>query len=349
MFKKFTNITLVTVVAGITLLSLLIAFWLEGASVKVTFIASILVSVLVALSTGYLVQKGIYNRISTINADLEKSLKSKINAKTSSNNQEYLLFELERSVQRLIREKSSEIDNLKKLEIYRKEFLGNVAHELRSPIFNVQGYIYTLLEGAMDDKDVNERFLKKAANNIDHLSSLVQDLVTINMIESGEMELEYSDFNLKDLTKEVIELLDLQAKTRDITLNMKSNSDNGLYVHADREKIRQVLVNLIGNSIKYGKQHGSTTINLQDLHQHISIEISDNGLGISDEHLPRLFERFYRVDKSRSRSQTGTGLGLSIVKHFIEAHKHTILVSSILDVGSIFSFTLDKSSMNGEG
>jgi two-component system phosphate regulon sensor histidine kinase PhoR len=251
--------------------------------------------------------------------------------------------ELERSVRRLINEKTSEIDSLKDLERYRKEFLGNVAHELRSPIFNIQGYIYTLIEGAMLDEEVNMKFLQKAARNIDHISSLVEDLVTISMIESGEIHLEFSDFNIKDLVKEVIEFLDLSAKGRNITLSLKDNTEGEPYVHADKQKIKQVLINLIGNSIKYGREQGATTINIRDQHQQVGIEISDNGEGISEEHISRIFERFYRVDKSRSRSQSGTGLGLSIVKHFIEAHKQKIIASSIPDIGSIFSFTLEKS------
>lgn len=272
--------------------------------------------------------------------EIEKSLKKKTGESLVIERDE--LDTLEKSVKRLINEKTSEIDNLKELERYRKEFLGNVAHELRSPIFNIQGYVYTLLEGAMKDEEVNMKFLEKAAKNIDHISSLVEDLVTISMIESGEVQLEYSDINIKELVKEVIDFLDLPARGRKITLQMKCDTENELYVVADKQKIKQVLINLIGNSIKYGKDNGTTTISLQDLSQNVSIEISDNGEGMAEEHLPRIFERFYRVDKSRSRSQSGTGLGLSIVKHFIEAHKQKILVSSIPNVGSIFSFSLEK-------
>ena len=289
----------------------------------------------------YLVRQHYLNKIKLITGEIDKSLKKRIGEALIS--EQYDLDGLERSVKRLINEKTSEIDNLKELERFRKEFLGNVAHELRSPIFNIQGYVYTLLEGAMTDEEVNMKFLQKAARNIDHISSLVEDLVTISMIESGEVQIEYSSFNIKELVKEVIEFLDLPARGRNIHLHMKTNTENDLYVNADRQKIKQVLINLIGNSIKYGRDNGSTTISLEDLHQQVSIEVSDNGEGISPEHLPRIFERFYREDKSRSRSQSGTGLGLSIVKHFIEAHKQKIIVSSVPGIGSIFSFTLDKS------
>jgi two-component system phosphate regulon sensor histidine kinase PhoR len=194
----------------------------------------------------------------------------------------------------------------------------------------------------MNDEEVNVKFLQKAARNIDHISSLVEDLVTISMIESGEVHIEYSSFNIKDLVKEVIDFLDLPAKGRNITLQMKCLAEHELYVNADRQKIKQVLINLLGNSIKYGRENGNTSITIEDLHAQVSIEVSDNGEGIAEEHLHRIFERFYRVDKSRSRSQSGTGLGLSIVKHFIEAHKQKIIVSSVPGIGSIFSFTLDK-------
>ena len=300
-------------------------------------VAGIIMGVIAAY---YFVRRYYLEKIKLITGEIEKSLKKRTGESMLS--EQYDFDGLERSVKRLINEKTSEIDNLKELERFRKEFLGNVAHELRSPIFNIQGYVYTLLEGAMNDEEVNVKFLQKAARNIDHISSLVEDLVTISMIESGEVHIEYADFNIKELVKEVIEFLDLPARGKNITLQMKCNTENDLYVHADRQKIKQVLINLIGNSIKYGRDNGTTTIHLEDMNLQVSIEISDNGEGIAEEHLPRIFERFYRVDKSRSRSQSGTGLGLSIVKHFIEAHKQKIIVSSVPTVGSIFSFTLDK-------
>ncbi len=347
MLELFRRINAPILAAAFSLLVLIISTGLLAVFGQPIQMALLSGSVAGAISFGagyFVLHKFVFLRIAQINDEIDQIIKRKLNGNTEHGRSE--LISLERGVKRLIKEKTNEIDSLRQLEQYRKEFLGNVAHELRSPIFNVQGYVYTLLEGAVTDEEVNVRFLKKAATNIDHLSSLVEDLVTINMIESGELHIDLQNFNLKELVREVIELLDLPAKNRNIHLQLKSNTENGIYVYADRQRIRQVLVNLITNSIKYGKDYGHTTISLQDMHHLIAIEVSDNGEGIAEEHLTRIFERFYRIDKSRARTHTSTGLGLSIVKHFIEAHKQKILVSSIEEVGSIFSFTLEKAKTN---
>ena len=342
---KQTNAFIISLlIGGVSIPMAALIIYAFGLPFVMTFIAAISIILVMTVLIYFILQYFVFSKIIVLNDELESNIKKKriisVNGESIINNDP--IFEIGRSVKRLLKEATNEIDNLKKLEEYRKEFLGNVAHELRSPIFTVQGYVYTLLEGAIDDPEVNMKFLEKAANQIDHLSSLVEDLVTINMIESGQLHVEYTEFNIKDLVREVIELLDMQARKREIVLSMKSNTDNGLYVSADRQKIRQVLINLINNSIKYGTDGGYTTISLQDMHQFVSIEVSDNGEGIDEEHLPRIFERFYRIDKSRARAKVSTGLGLSIVKHFLEAHKQKIIASSILGVGSIFSFTLEK-------
>ena len=239
--------------------------------------------------------------------------------------------------------KEEEIDHLKQLEIYRKEFLGNVSHELKTPIFNVQGYIHTLIDGGIEDQDVNMLYLQKAAKSLDRLISIVDDLESISKLEAGKMIIEQRTFDICDLSKEVIDSLELQAKEKGMKLSVKDNSEKPFYVFADKERIRQVLVNLFVNSIKYGKSNGYTEINFIDNSEIILTEITDNGIGISKEHLPRLFERFYRVDKSRSRDEGGTGLGLAIVKHIIEAHNQKINVKSDIGLGTTFSFTLAKS------
>lgn len=283
----------------------------------------------------------VYAKVRQINKILHNALRHDHSRGSRGNSLDRLSFVM----QRLIREKTSEIDNLKELERLRKEFLGNVAHELRSPLFNIQGYIHTLLEGAMEDEEVSKRFLDKAAKNVDHLSALVEDLVTISKIEAGELKMEFTNFNIIELVQEVIEILDLSAKQKNITLQPKYTVESPCMVNADRAKIRQVLINLVGNSIKYGRENGRTNINVLDMKGDVTIEVADNGEGIAEEHLSRIFERFYRVDKSRARNQRGTGLGLAIAKHFIEAHKQKILVSSHEGVGSIFSFNLTKTKL----
>jgi two-component system phosphate regulon sensor histidine kinase PhoR len=230
---------------------------------------------------------------------------------------------------------------------FRKEFLGNVSHELKTPIFNIQGYIHTLLDGAIDDQDVNKSFLGKAARSADRLSDLVADLLEISQLESGELMMEPERFDINALVKDVYEQFEVKAKDRGISLLIKDGCNSPFYVFADRYRIRQVLVNLFINSIKYGNEFGTTTAAYYDMDENILIEVADNGNGISQEHLPRIFERFYRVDKSRAREAGlgGTGLGLAIVKHIIEAHQQTVNVRSTEGKGTTFGFTLQKASL----
>jgi len=238
-------------------------------------------------------------------------------------------------------ENRKEVDELKRQENYRREFLGNVSHELKTPIQNIQGYIHTLLDGALDDKKVNELFLSKAAKSADRLVELVNDLTSISTIESGQ-ELDLQSVDLLRLSNEVLEIVENHAKEKNITIKFKRQNPKGVLVVADEAKVRQVLVNLIINAIKYGKEGGKISIGFFDMDKNILTEISDDGMGIAEEHLPRLFERFYRTDKGRSRDQGGSGLGLAIVKHIIEGHKQTINIRSTVGVGSTFGFTLKK-------
>lgn len=236
-----------------------------------------------------------------------------------------------------------EIDQLKKAEVYRKEFLGNVSHELKTPIFSVQGYVHTLIDGGIEDHDVNMLYLQKASKGIDRLISMVDDLESISKLEAGELPVEFRIFDIYDLSRDVIDSLELLTKDKQIKLYINDAAVRPAYVNADKDLIRQVLVNLIVNSVKYGKKGGNTGIHIADLGDEYSIEVNDDGIGIEKYHLPRLFERFYRVDKSRSREEGGTGLGLAIVKHIIEAHQQNIHVESEPGKGTTFSFTLKKS------
>lgn len=238
--------------------------------------------------------------------------------------------------------KEEEIQQLKKMEQFRKEYIGNVSHELKTPIFNVQGYITTLLDGGLYDNEINYHYLKRADVNIERLANIVDELETISTHESGKLELEWSTFDILKLTKETFEMVEMHADAKDITLSIKDGFNKPIFVYADRDKIQHILLNLLTNSIKYGKKNGKTSVGYYHMDENLLIEVSDNGIGINEKHLPRLFERFYRVDKSRSRDAGGTGLGLSIVKHIIEAHRQTINVRSSPNIGSTFGFTLKR-------
>lgn len=241
-------------------------------------------------------------------------------------------------------DKKREIDDLKKMEAYRREFLGNVSHELKTPVFNIQGYVLTLLDGGLEDPGINREYLMRTEQSINRMISIIEDLETISKLESGEVRLKYSHFDLVDLACDVMEHLDMEAGKKNIDLVFGSSYESPVMVYADRKSIHQVLVNLVVNAIKYGSKNGSIKLSFFDMDENILTEVTDTGIGITREELPRIFERFYRGEKSRSRSQGGggSGLGLAIVKHIIEAHNQTINVRSTPGVGSTFAFTLKK-------
>jgi len=236
-------------------------------------------------------------------------------------------------------QKEEEIIKMKENENYRREFIGNVSHELKTPIFNIQGYIQTLLDGGLEDKEVNMKFLKRANVSVDRMINIVEDLEVISRLETDDNELELENFNIVHVINEVFDQMELKAGQMKIKLELKNESNSPL-VYADKNKIQQVFMNLISNSIKYGKESGTTSVRLFDMTDKTLIEVADDGIGIDEDSLNRLFERFYRVDKNRSREIGGTGLGLAIVKHIIEAHQQTINVRSTVDLGSTFSFIL---------
>ena len=240
-------------------------------------------------------------------------------------------------------DRTKEIEELKKLAVYRREFIGNVSHELKTPIFNIQGYVLTLLDGGLEDPNINREYLLRTEKSINRMIAIVEDLEAISQLESGEMKLNLKKVDIVTLAREVIDFLEIKARKKNFRMYLAEAYEKPVYVLADKEKIRQVLINLIDNSIKYGsKETGKTKISFFDMDENILVEVTDNGIGISQQDLPRIFERFYRTDKGRSREQGGTGLGLAIVKHIIEAHQQTINVRSSLDVGTTFGFTLKK-------
>lgn len=303
----------------------------------------LLVAVSASFLLYYVVDVYLRNRIKLVykiihQFKLSKNLKESIGDSVGDDP----LSEMETQVKDWVSDKSKEIEDLKKLEQFRKEFLANLSHELKTPIFNIQGYVHTLLDGAMDEPEVMKHFLERTAKSIDRLNNLVDDLDEISKIERGEVAMIKEIFDITQLVKEVFESMELKAVKQGISLSVKKGFEKPFFVHADKEKIRQVITNLIDNSIKYGTLNGETTASYYDMDDNVLIEITDNGIGISEEHLPRLFERFYRIDKHRSREQGGTGLGLAIVKHIIEAHEQTINVRSTVGVGTTFAFTLQK-------
>jgi len=241
-------------------------------------------------------------------------------------------------------ERRSEINILKDQENYRREFLGNISHELKTPLFTIQGYILTLVDGgALKDKKVREKYLRRAAKGVDRIISIVKDLDLITQFESGIKTVDKSDFNIFDLVDNVFDLLEFESEKNNISLKLENKKNSLIYVNADQERILQVLTNLIVNSIKYGSDNGYTKVIVEDFNKEkVIVRIIDNGEGIEKEHIPRLFERFYRIDKNRSRKKGGSGLGLSIVKHIIEAHNEQIFVKSEIREGTEFSFTLSK-------
>ncbi len=283
----------------------------------------------------------IYRKIKLIYKTIRET---KVSANEDSKNIDLsnnLVTEVEETVAVWAEEKREEIAVLKKMETYRRNFLGDISHELRTPIFNIQGYIHTLLEGGLYDEKINKNFLNRAANNVERLDTIVKDLEEISRLESGVLDLDIQPFSIRKLSLEVFEDLEIMASEMNINLSIKDNEED-FNVKADREKVRRVLMNLITNSIKYGNENGGTKLSFYDMENYILIEVADNGIGIEEDKLKRVFERFYRADKSRSRKQGGSGLGLSIVKHIIEAHQQTINLRSTYGLGSTFGFTLEK-------
>lgn len=286
------------------------------------------------------IEKFIYRRIKSIYDDVSLLESSSLASRTITTDMTTLTQEIEKFAQ----DKKIEIDTLKIREEYRKDFLGNVSHELKTPLFTVQGYLETLLDGALDDKSVRKKYLQRANKAVERLIYIVKDLDLITKLEAGELTVEEEIFDIIDLIKTNFELLEMKAAKKKIALIFDMEYEEPIYVRADAEKIGQVITNLLVNSIKYGQENGTTEVSVENLIQNkVIVRVTDNGEGIPEQHIPRLFERFYRVDQSRNRKEGGSGLGLAIVKHIIEAHEERIYVESVEGVGSEFSFTLEKS------
>jgi len=285
------------------------------------------------------VERFIYKRVKNIYNEVRLLDVNDLDKKTITSDMETLSKE----VKKFAENKRLEIEMLQIREEYRREFLGNVSHELKTPLFTVQGYILTLLEGAINDKSIRKKYLDRANKGVERLIDVVKDLDMISKLESGGMNLVMEDFNIVELIQNVFDLLEMKAKKRNIILAFNKAYQTPLLVNADLNRIEQVLINLIENSIKYGKTQGKTIVSIQnyDIDSFI-VKIQDDGEGVNEANKSRLFERFFRVDQSRSREQGGSGLGLSIVKHITEAHQQRVFVESEYGIGSTFSFTLKK-------
>lgn len=328
----------------------ILAMWLIGTTIQISILGIILVLCFssVFLILRYYINQFIYEKIKLIYKTIhdlklgqKKTLKQKLDDGVD------VIEDVNREVVEWAADREKEIDSLKQMEAYRREFIGNLAHELKTPVFNIQGYVATLLEelreGGLgeENKELQLRYLNNADKNIERMISLIDDLDTVSRLESGNMPLNLERFNIVSLAQDVMDMLEKRAADKQIHLHLKELY-NPIYVKADQNTIRQVFTNLLVNSIIYGNEKGLTKVSFFDMGENILVEVADNGPGISEENLPRLFERFYRIDKSRSRNSGGTGLGLAIVKHIIEAHKQTIHVRSAIGKGSTFSFTLKK-------
>src|ERR1700733_7931272 len=339
---KFRILVLINAAAvAVTLSAVNYYFQHSWYYVGITFFVTLITSFMVFY---YLMEKYVHSKIKLIyklihNLKLGRDLRDALGDHVSTDP----INDVEKEVKEWAKEKKTEIEELRKQEKFRRDFLSNISHEFKTPLFAIQGYIEALQDDGLEDKQLALDFLAKASKNVDRLSYLITDLDEISKLESGEIPINLTRFKINDLIKEVMESMELKARQHNIKLIFKQKYDDSILVNADREKIRQVLVNLIDNSLKYGNEEGETAISLFELHDQVLVEVTDNGIGIEEKYLPRLFERFFRTDTSRSRQIGGSGLGLAIVKHIVEAQKQTINVRSTEGIGSTFGFTLQLS------
>lgn len=289
----------------------------------------------------FTVEKFIYKKIKLIYRTIHR-LKLKKSNDIELGLDKDILSQVNSEVMDWVKSNKQEIERLSELETFQRDFVGNVSHELKTPIFNIQGYLLTLLEGGLEDPNINRKYLEKANKSVDRMIDIVQELNEITKLGNRNLVMNIEKINIVDLAKDTVSSLEDQANKSEMSIVVQHQGEKPIMVEADYNKISQVMTNLIVNAIKYGKKQGEILVKFFDMHDNILIEVADNGHGIEEVHLPRLFERFYRTDKARAREDGGSGLGLAIVKHIIEAHHQTINVRSTVDVGSTFSFTLKK-------
>jgi two-component system phosphate regulon sensor histidine kinase PhoR len=335
---KFALRTSLYVTFFATLLVSVFLYYYHSFNWQVVFFPIICFS-LCFLIIQYRVEHFIYRRVKKIYDDLTLLESTSLRQQPITTD----MGTLTKEIDKYARDKKLEIETLKVREEYRKEFIGNVSHELKTPLFTVQGYIDTLLDGGIEDEKIRNKYLYRASKGVERLTYIIKDLDMITKLEVGDLSLNKESFDIVKLVQNVFELFEMKAAKKQITLTFDIEYPNPIMVYADEERIQQVLTNLIVNSIKYGREKGTTEVSIENLIKNKAIiRVTDNGEGIQKENVPRLFERFYRVSKTGSRKEGGSGLGLSIVKHIIEAHEERIYVESELGVGSEFSFTLEK-------
>ncbi|HEX9827669.1 MAG TPA: ATP-binding protein [Flavobacteriaceae bacterium] len=337
---KFAIKTSLYITLFLTLLTSVFLYFLEVFNVIAVVLFVMVCYIFSFFTIQYRVERFIYRRVKKIYDDLTLLESTSLRKQPITTDMATLTQEIDKYA----RDKKLEIETLKVREEYRKEFLGNVSHELKTPLFTVQGYLLTLLEGgAMEDEKLREKYLHRASKGVERLIYIVKDLDMITKLEVGDLSLNIETFDIVELVENVFDLLEMKAAKKKITLMFDIDYNEPILVNADKERIQQVLTNLVVNSIKYGRTKGTTEVSIENLIKNkVIVRITDNGEGITKANLPRLFERFFRVDKSGSRKEGGSGLGLSIVKHIIEAHDEKIYIESELGVGSEFSFTLEK-------
>ena len=336
---KFAIKTSLYITVFITLLMSVFLYIFHSVNWLMLLLFAVICYVFSFIVIQFRVERFIYKRVKKIYDDL--TLLESTNLTRGPINTD--MGTLTQEIDKFARDKKLEIETLKVRDQYRKEFFGNVSHELKTPLFTVQGYILTLLDGAMNDEKIREKYLTRASKGVERLVYIVNDLDMITKLEIGDLSLKVETFDIVEMVKNVFDMFEMRANKKKITLTFDIEYIKPILVNADKERIQQVLINLIVNSLKYGREKGTTEVSIENLIKNkVIVRITDNGIGIGKTHLPRLFERFYRVDKSGSRTEGGSGLGLSIVKHIIEAHDEKIYVESELGVGSEFSFTLEK-------
>jgi len=340
--QKSTSLLIAFSVAILTIFLIIIYYFIPNLNIFLYAIIGALISFIVTyVVIFYSIHYFIMERIKPIYKTIGSISPKKLGIYESADNID-IISDINSKVLKWAKSKSKEIMTLKSSEKYRKEFLGNVSHELKTPIFNLQGLISTLQDGGIYDENINSKYLEKAEKNINRLISIVKDLETISKLEAGELKLNFTVFNICNLIQNVFDLHEIKAIDKKISLILNKKNKINYLVRADKKRIFEVISNLVINSINYGKEFGTTTIDIHDIDEKLLIEVTDNGIGIPNNDQSRIFERFYRVDKSRSTEHGGTGLGLSIVKHIILAHDEVINVKSNLNVGTTFSFTLKK-------
>ena len=343
-FKKSYSFAFKSSIAISLIITFIVSlFYYSNSLLEDLSIELICLSVLIFFTSFFIIQSRIETFIYLKIKNLYKELNLLDSISLSKSNVTTDMNSLMKNINEFSRDKKLEIETLKIREEFRKEFMGNVAHELKTPIFTIQGYIENLIDGAISDEDVRDKFLNRAKISVERLIYIIKDLDMITKFESGTLNLELDSFDINELVQDVYEQLEIQAQKKEIKLIFNKNYPESIYVNGDKDKIEQVVTNLVINSIKYGTDKGTTEVSFESLtNDKLIVRITDNGDGILKEHLSRLFERFYRVDRSGSRKEGGSGLGLSIVKHIIDAHNENIYIESELGIGSEFSFTLSK-------